>query len=146
MSQSDLLTDTITLYYNTHMKKDLKAEQAQKEQAEKAALIELETQLTEKFGAKYQELKKQYAPRKLNVIKVEDKIALLRPVGAAEVSTFSMMTVNPEMGLDKASEYLLNELWLEGDDVIINDEEYFISAMLQLQNVVELKKSSFYKV
>jgi hypothetical protein len=128
------------------MKQVLKAEQAQKEQAEKAALLELENQLTEKFGAKYQELKKQYAPRKLNVIKVEDKIALLRPVGAAEVSTFSMMTVNPEMGLDKASEYLLNELWLEGDDVIINDEEYFISAMLQLQNVVELKKSSFYKV
>jgi len=128
------------------MKKDSKAEQAQKEQAEKAVLQELETQLSEKFGAKYQELKKLYAPRKLNVIKVEDKIALLRPVGAAEVSTFSMMTVNPEMGLDKASEYLLNELWLEGDDVIINDEEYFISAMLQLQNVVELKKSSFYKV
>lgn len=128
------------------MKRDSKAEQAQKEQAEKAAILEVENQLTEKFGAKYQELKKQYAPRKLNVIKVEDKIALLRPVGAAEVSTFSMMTVNPEMGLDKASEYLLNELWLDGDDVIINDEEYFISAMLQLQNVVELKKSSFYKV
>jgi len=128
------------------MKQDLKAEQAQKDQAEKAALIELENQLFEKFGAKYHELKKQYAPRKLNVIKVEDKIALLRPVGAAEVSTFSMMTVNPEMGLDKASEYLLNELWLDGDMDILNDEEYFISAMLQLQNVVELKKSAFYKV
>jgi len=132
------------------MKKDSKAEQAQKEQALEmqriASIQELENQLADKFGAKYQELKKQYAPRKLNVIKVEDKVALLRPVGAAEVSTFSMMTVNPEMGLDKASEYLLNELWLEGDDVIINDEEYFISAMLQLQNVVELKKSSFYKV
>ena len=107
------------------MKKDLKAEQAQKEQAEKAALLELENQLTEKFGAKYQDLKKQYAPRKLNVIKVEDKIALLRPVGAAEVSTFSMMTVNPEMGLDKASEYLISELWLDGDMEIVNDEEYF---------------------
>jgi hypothetical protein len=130
------------------MKKDLKAEKAQKElEAQRiASLQELENQLTEKFGAKYQDLKKQYAPRKLNVIKVEDKIALLRPIGAAEVSTFSMMTVNPEMGLDKASEYLINELWLDGDMEIVNDEEYFISAMLQLQNVVELKKSSFYKV
>jgi hypothetical protein len=132
------------------MKKNLKAEQAQKEQVleaqRNASLQELENQLTEKFGAKYQELKKQYAPRKLNVIKVEDKVALLRPIGAAEVSTFSMMTVNPEMGLDKASEYLINELWLDGDMEIVNDEEYFISAMLQLQNVVELKKSAFYKV
>jgi len=128
------------------MKKDVKAELAEKEQAEKKAIQELESQLNEKFGKKYQEWKNQYSPRKLNVIKVEDKIALLRPIGAAEVSTFSMMTVNPEMGLDKASEFLLNELWLDGDNEIINDEEYFISAMLQLQNVVELKKSSFYKV
>lgn len=128
------------------MKKDVKAELAEKQKAEKQAIQELEKQLNEKFGNKYQEWKNQFSPRKLNLIKVEDKIALLRPIGAAEVSTFSMMTVNPEMGLDKASEFLLNELWLDGDNEIINDEEYFISAMLQLQNVVELKKSSFYKV
>ena len=128
------------------MKKDVKAELAEKQKAEKQAIQELEKQLAEKFGNKYQEWKNQFSPRKLNLIKVEDKIALLRPIGAAEVSIFSMMTVNPEMGLDKASEFLLNELWLDGDNEIINDEEYFISAMLQLQNVVELKKSSFYKV
>ena len=128
------------------MKKDVKAELAEKQKAEKQAIQELEKQIAEKFGNKYQEWKNQFSPRKLNLIKVEDKIALLRPIGAAEVSIFSMMTVNPEMGLDKASEFLLNELWLDGDNEIINDEEYFISAMLQLQNVVELKKSSFYKV
>ena len=116
-----------------------------KEQRE-TEIRELETFLTERFGQKYAEFKKQYVPRKLSVIKVEDKVALLRPIGAAEVSTFSMMTVNPDMGLDKASEYLLNELWLDGDDELLNDEEFFISAMLQLQNVVELKKSSFYRV
>lgn len=116
-----------------------------KEQRE-TEIRELETLLTERFGQKYAEFKKKYVPRKLSVIKVEDKVALLRPIGAAEVSTFSMMTVNPELGLDKASEFLLNELWLDGDDELLNDEEFFISAMLQLQNVVELKKSSFYRV
>jgi len=131
------------------MKKDLKNIQANAEKArneQEKAMAELQTMLEERFGARYQELKKQYAPRKLNVVVVEDKVALLRPIGAAEVSTFSMMTVNPDLGLDKASEYLINELWLDGDMEIVNDEEYFISAMLQLQNVVELKKSSFYKV
>jgi len=125
----------------------------QKKEAEKKAkdVIEsqrlaIEAQLTERFGTKYGEWKKTYAPRQLNIIVVEDKLAVLRPIGASEVATFSMMIANPEMGLDKGTDYLLNELWLDGDTELQNDEDYFISAMLQLQNVVELKKSNFYRL
>lgn len=64
------------------MKNNVKAELAEKQKAEKQAIQELEKQLAEKFGNKYQEWKNQFSPRKLNVIKVEDKIALLRPIGA----------------------------------------------------------------
>ena len=132
------------------MKKDKDLQQKEALQKAKeliaAQRAAMETQLQERFGAKFTEWKNQYAPRQLNVVVVEEKLAVLRPIGASEVATFSMMVANPEMGLDKATDYLLNELWLDGDTELINDEDYFISAMLQLQNVVELKKSNFYRL
>ena len=103
--------------------------------------------LNQRFGAdKVAVWKKDYAPRKLNVIEVEGKLCLLRPIGATEVSQFSMMVANPEVGLEKACEYLLAELWIDGDMELQNDEEYFVSAMMQIQNTIELKKSNFYRV
>jgi len=89
---------------------------------------------------------KEYAPRKLNVIEVEDKICVLRPITAAEVSEFSIMTATPDIGLEKATRYLLSELWLDGDMELQNDEDYFISAMLQVQKTTTLKKSNFYRL
>lgn len=129
----------------TDFKKQLLDSMTGKQPA-KTAVVDIEKLLTDRFGEKYDKYKKEYSPRKLNVIVVEDKMALLRPVGSEEVSYFTMMTASPEMGISKASEYLLNELWIDGDEEIKNDEEYFISAMLQLQSVIELKKSSFYRV
>jgi hypothetical protein len=132
------------------MKKDKDLQQKEAAQKAKDLIVSqraaMEAQLMERFGAKFTEWKNQYSPRQLNVVVVEEKLAVLRPIGASEVATFSMMVANPEMGLDKATDYLLNELWLDGDTELINDEDYFISAMLQLQNVVELKKSNFYRL
>ena len=105
----------------------------------------IKEKLTARFGAKLDEWKKQYAPRQLSVIEVEDKVAVLRPVGAAEVSTYTMQVAG-EGGLETASRYLLEELWLGGDDELRNDEEYFISAMLAVQQTIELKKSNFTKL
>ncbi len=102
----------------------------------------LNEKLTARFGHKLAEWKEQYAPRQLSVIEVEDKVAVLRPVGANEVATYTM-TVAGDGGLETASRYLLEELWLGGDDELRNDEEYFISAMLAVQQTIELKKSSF---
>lgn len=103
--------------------------------------------LCQRFGKdKVQEWQKRYAPRKLNVIEVEGKLAVLRPIGVAEIGNYTMMTVNSELGIAKANEFLLNELWIEGDTEILNDEEYLIAAILQVQNSLELKKSTFYTV
>lgn len=103
--------------------------------------------LIERFGAeKVKEWQKEYAPRKLSVINVEGKFAILKPIGANEVANFSMMVANVDMGIDKASEYLMNELWIDGDNELLSDEEYFISAMMQLQRVIEVKKSSFFQL
>lgn len=103
--------------------------------------------LCQRFGKERVEgWQKQYAPRKLNVIEVEGKLAVLRPIGVAEIGNYTMMTVNTELGIAKANEYLLNELWIDGDSEILGNEEYLIAAILQVQNSLELKKSSFYTV
>lgn len=103
--------------------------------------------LCKRFGKeRVEEWQKEYAPRKLNVIEVEGKLAVLRPIGIAEIGNYTMMTINAELGIAKANEFLLNELWLDGDTEILSDEEYLIAAILQVQNSLELKKSTFYTV
>ena len=103
--------------------------------------------LYERFGRQRIEgWQQEYAPRKLTVIEVEGKLAVLRPIGVAEIGTYTMMTVNSELGFVKANEFLLSELWLDGDSEIRDNEEYLIAALLQVQNSLELKKSSFYAV
>lgn len=88
-----------------------------------------------------------YVGRKLGVIAVEDKMCLLKPINARELSSYSIMAAQGDDGrLENAARYLLNELWLAGDEIILNDEEYFMAAMLQIQNAVEVKKSAFYRV
>jgi len=109
--------------------------------------IDVRALLVARFGeGEVSKWEKQFAPRKLNVIIVEDKFCVLRPVTATEVSEFSIMTATPDIGLEKASRYIIGELWIDGDNEIQDDEEYFISAMLQIQKAMELKKSSFYRL
>lgn len=104
--------------------------------------------LVARFGEeKVSAWQKQFSPRKISVIAVEDKIAVLKPIIASEIGQYSMMMADPENGgLDIASRYILNALWLDGDNCVRDDDEYFMSAMLQLQNVIELKKSLFIKL
>ena len=100
-----------------------------------------------RFGEKtIADWKKEHAPRSLVVIVVEDKCAVLKPVGAMEVANFSMMVANPSHGLVEASKYLITELWLDGDNELTDDEEYFTAAMMQVQKAVEVKKSSSFKL
>jgi len=106
-----------------------------------------EQTVIDKFGANaIDQWKKQYAPRQLNVVAVEDAIAVLRPVNAKEIGDYSMMVSDSNVGLEKATRYLISELWLGGDVRILNDEEYFISAMMQSQKIIELKKSTFFRL
>ena len=100
-----------------------------------------------KFGKeKLAELKAQYNGRNLNIIAVEDKMAVLMPLTAKALSNYTRRLIDPDGGIDIAAKELINELWIAGDDVIRDDEEYFISAMTEIQNIIELKKSSFTKL
>lgn len=112
-------------------------EQTQKTVAEMAEL---------KFGKeKLAELKAQFPGRQLNIIVVEDKICVLMPLTAKALSNYTRMMVDPDGGLDEAVKQLMNELWLGGDEEIRENEEYFISAMTEIQNLIEVKKSAFSK-
>lgn len=100
-----------------------------------------------RFGkAKLAELRNLFHGRKLNAIVVDDKMALLAPLTSKALGNYTRLVVDPESGIDVAARALLNELWLAGDEEIREDEEYFISAMMELQNIIELKKSSFTKL
>ena len=86
-------------------------------------------------------LSKEFNGRKLCIIAVEDKIAVLKPLNAKELSDYTRTMMSA--GLDVAARQLLDALWLGGDECIRDDEDYFMAAMVELQNVIELKKSTF---
>lgn len=116
-------------------------------QNEAEARKEVIKQLTERFGEQFKQWEKEYAPRKLNYIEVEDKCALLKPLDPETLSNYSMMLVLPEAGgLVGATRYILEELWLDGDDEIRDNDDYFMSAMVQVQHVMEQKKSRFIRL
>ena len=92
---------------------------------------------------KIDEWKEKYAPRKINIIEVDGKMAVLRPITADDVATYSMAVADKEIGLNKATKFMLEELWIDGDNEIVDNEEYYISAMMQAQKLLEVKKSSF---
>lgn len=111
------------------------------------AVIAYRSKVIERFGAaNIAKWKAEHNAQSLSVIAVEDKMAILRPITPAEFSHYSLMVADPQGGMDVASRYLLEELWIDGDDEIRNDDDYFIAAMLQLQNAIELKKSGFMKL
>lgn len=96
----------------------------------------------QRFGKeKLDQLSKEFNGRKLCIIAVEDKIAVLKPLNAKELSDYTRTMMSA--GLDVAARQLLDALWLGGDECIMDDEDYFMAAMVELQNVIELKKSTF---
>lgn len=96
----------------------------------------------QRFGKdKLDQIAKEFVPRRLNIIVVEDKVAVLQPLNAKALSDYTRTMMSS--GLDDAARQLLNTLWIGGDECIRDDEDYFMAAMVELQNVIELKKSTF---
>ena len=56
--------------------------------------------------------------------------AALAPVTAQAVSQFATLAANPQGGLESASRMLLETQWIDGDDCLRNDDDYFITVML----------------
>jgi hypothetical protein len=118
----------------------------QKEKKEETPKVNIEHILEVRFGKERVDAwKKQFAPRLLNVFVIEDKVAVLQPVTASAMATYGTAFAQGN-GIDVATSRLMDELWLDGDDCMRNDDEYFAPLMLQMENAMVLKKSTFYRV
>ena len=130
---------------NENQAKDLKSAFANRK-AKEVAKIEANdlTPFIAKFGqAKLDEWKEQNGGRQLIYLKVGNDLAVLRPPTADDLGDY--MTAIGTNGLTKAVAMVMEQLWLEGDFSLIDDEDKFIAAFLQINNILEGKKAEFFR-
>jgi hypothetical protein len=76
-------------------------------------------------------------------ITVDGKIAYLRKPNRKDLSYLSVVAKNDYI---KANEILLNSCWLGGDEEIKTNDEFFLSAIAQLGNMIKVKGSELEKL
>ena len=102
------------------------------------------TPFVEKFSQeKLDEWKKEFGNRELIYLKVEDKLAVLRPPLADDLGDY--LTAIGTNGMSKAVALIVEQLWIEGDYELIEDEDMFIAVFLQINNILEGKKGEFFR-
>tara|TARA_B110000914_G_C15391422_1_gene412659 strand:- start:114 stop:566 length:453 start_codon:yes stop_codon:yes gene_type:complete len=115
--------------------------------AEDAKFIE-EQELLE---AEAEKIKKKYKIKKTFLIEVEDEDsededawakAWIRKPTLKEFSAFSKIAQNDNIGGLKV---LLTNIFLEGDKRILEDDEFFLSAMTQLEAIINVQASRIKK-
>ena len=115
--------------------------------AEDAKFIE-EQELLE---AEAEKIKKKYKIKKTFLIEVEDEDSedvdawakgWVRKPTLKEFSAFSKIAQNDNIGGLKV---LLTNIFLEGDKRILEDDEFFLSAMTQLEAIINVQASRIKK-
>lgn len=122
------------------------AEKARKEAALKEQCVQL---VIEKFSVeKVNDWKKEYGD--LFYLPVLDEseseieaIAVMRPITRHILSYAS--TKMADGGLYDFLESAMRECWIDGDDKILEDDEYFIPAANSFNKIIDQKKSNFLK-
>jgi|GEM_PF-394155 len=121
-----------------------KAAEVEKESKAKRTEVKDLTPFTERFTVeKLTELKNAYGGRDLIYLKVDDKLAVLRPPTAEDLGDY--LTAIGTNGMSKAVALIVEQLWLEGDYELIEDEDMFIAVFLQINNILEGKKGEFFR-
>ena len=102
----------------------------------------------ERFGkARLAEFKAAFNDRPLNIIWAEGvdgkiKVALLQPLTPAALTSYCRCMAENKMEI--GNKRLINDLWIEGDEELRDETtEEYLSAVVQVMNIVELKKSGF---
>ena len=88
----------------------------------------------EEYKAKYGEIFK---------IEVGGKSALLRKPTRKQLAYISESKATNNI---KASEFLLKECWIEGDQEIIDDDELFLGVIPILGKIIEVKQAQLEKL
>lgn len=83
-------------------------------------------------------------PRGVWEIKVEDKTGYVRKPTREEMKfAMTLATQNDPLGM---VEEILKSCWLGGDQELIDDDDYFYGAAMQLQELVEIKAGELKKL
>ena len=93
---------------------------------------------------KLDQWKQEYGGRELICLKVDNDMAVLRPVTADDLGDY--MTSIGTNGMSKAVAFILEQLWLDGDYALVEDEDKFIAVFLQINNILEGKKGEFFRL
>lgn len=119
-----------------------------------AEQLELGTITQEEYNAKLLEEAKQKAfdekcaaikakhPKSFVLI-VDDKAAFVNAISRKIISMAQTVSNGDEVNL---CELILDACWIEGDDEIRDDDDYFIPAMAQIQGLLTLKTASLKKL
>lgn len=93
---------------------------------------------------KLKEWKEKHGDR-LFMVKVEDKLAVVRKPGRKDLS---FATAGSSQGRDalKFAEILLKQCWIDGDKEIMEDDDYFLGAVPTLEALAENKKAEIKKL
>lgn len=89
------------------------------------------------YADKIAELKKKHNIDTVFVLEVEDLVAFLKKPSRADVA---MARALGEGDYIKIQELLLDAIWLEGDEAIRKDDDYFLNALKVLDTLIESKR------
>ena len=121
-----------------------KATEASKEEKAKKSKVFDRTPFIERFGEEQlNNWKLSYGNREMIYLKVEDKLAVLRPPTAEDLGDY--VTTMGMNGMSKAVASVMETLWIDGDIELIDDEDLFIACFLQMNNILESKKGEFFR-
>lgn len=74
-------------------------------------------------------------------ITVDDKSCVLRKPNRKDLSYVSVASDNVKM-----CEVLMKQLWVDGDPEMQEDDNYFLAAMSQMEEVLKVKESKIKKL
>lgn len=77
------------------------------------------------------------------LLEVADKKAYIRSPKRKELSASATVGANDAM---KTNEFLLKACWLEGDKEIQEVDSYFLGAVSQLEQIIEVKQATIKKL
>ncbi len=87
--------------------------------------------------------KKQH-PKGVHELTVDDKKGYIRNPNRNDMK-YAMSRLKGGGELDMA-EALLEEMWLGGDQELLDDDDYFFGAVTQLQELIQVKSGSLKKL
>lgn len=138
MKKKEIQAGDLKAIFATRKAKEAAKVAPQKETSDsKAAFIA-------RFGQeKLDRWKQEYDSRELICLKVDEYMAVLRPPTAEDLGDY--MTSIGTNGMSKAIAFILEQLWLEGDYILVENEDYFIAVFMQINNILEGKKADYFR-